>query len=162
VTRRKFKGGVHNQKPDLEDAMSKNGNEVKTTDDAMATITLTVAERQLVSVTLSDNKKMDVDIARRIRAMRKALALREAEEEVEKMTEEAHKIGATVSWDDINKDPAYFTVVRTDLRWLQERVREKDWTKARDQQGNVVEVTPPIAMICALADLADSIAAALS
>ncbi len=134
------------------------------------TIRLSLAGRNVVAVLLASNTDGTVDTARTIRELRRGLKLREAADAIQKLEEEAqHKADETkrpftgLSWDALTDTEAdSFTVDSGYLSWLQERLGKHDWGKVKDREGKEITVPVAPALLEAVADTVDAVAAALT
>lgn len=129
-------------------------------------VTLGFAERNFALMVVGRQKSVTIPVARIIRSLRKDLALRAVEKELQAETEEAQKTGTNgPTWDELldREEQAGFTTEESNLRQLQEWLTKDPWEiKMADREGK--EVLLPIApgQIEALANLADAIQEALS
>jgi len=137
----------------------------------MATIKLGLAERQVINIMLTnlpEEVKSNVDTARMVRAVYKALDLGGAARAVNALQEDARKLGVELpGWDDIleKSEPVEYEIDSTVLSWLRDRLQQHDFSKmkvAGQGQARWIEVVVPIAQHVAIANLADAIAEALS
>jgi len=138
----------------------------------MKQLSLTFGERHVVNNLFGSLSKVDLATAKTVRRIRDRLELREVRKEVENLLED---YGGGLTWDlivdhededeDGNREPRTFTLDDSDIDFLLQSLREKNWNEMLLQdssgQSHKVEVWIPPAQIDAIAGLAESLETAV-